>query len=89
MAANTRQHPQAFEAIPDALLSGRLAIRCLIADEDADLCSGWLTSVDAHPRDIRLDGEGMLHFAEHIPTECGECGDRVLEMNGVPITFQI
>ncbi|MFC7216504.1 hypothetical protein ACFQO4_20810 [Saliphagus sp. GCM10025334] len=76
-----------FERVPDELRKNNLAIRCMIGEDDPDLCDGWLTSVEIDPSDVRVDGYDRLHFAEHVPTECPECGDRVLEYNGVEVTF--
>ena len=76
-----------FDRVPDKLRADNLAIRCLIGEEDPDLCDGWLTSVEIDPSDVKVDGYDRIHFADHIPTECPECGDRVLEYNGVEVSF--
>ena len=76
-----------FDRVPEKLRKDNLAIRCLIAEDDPDLCDGWVESVEIDPSDVRVDGNGRIHFAEHVPTECGECGDRVLAYNGVEVSF--
>jgi len=76
-----------FDRVPDKLRTDNLAIRCLVGEDDPDLCDGWLTSVEIDPSDVKVDGYDRIHFADHIPTECPECGDRVLEYNGIEITF--
>ena len=78
-----------FERVPDELRADALAIRCLIGEDDPELCPGWVTSVEITPRDVRVDGYDRLHFADHIPTECPACGDRVLAYNGVAVSFHV
>lgn len=78
---------ESFDQIPDALKAHNLAIRCVVPEYEPELCSGWVKSVEIDPSDIRIDGYGRLRFADHIPTECPECGDRVLEMNGERVSF--
>jgi hypothetical protein len=38
-----------FERVPDDLRTDNLAIRCLIGEDDRDLCDGWVTSVVIDP----------------------------------------
>jgi len=76
-----------FERVPNELRKNNLAIRCMIHEHEPELCDGWLTSVEIDPSDVKVDGYDRIHFADHIPTECPECGDRVLEYNGVEVTF--
>lgn len=76
-----------FERVPDELRKNNLAIRCMIHEVEPDLCDGWLTSVEIDPSDVKVDGYDRIYFADHIPTECPECGDRVLEYNGVEVNF--
>jgi hypothetical protein len=76
-----------FDRVPDKLRTDNLAIRCLIGEDDPDLCGGWMTSVEIDPSDVKVDGYDRIHFADHIPTECPECGDRILEYNGVEVSF--
>lgn len=84
-----RRPTDAFDQLPDSLVADRLVIRCFISEEDPDLCPGWIESFDISPRDVRIDGYGYLHFADRIPTECPECGDRVLIMNDEVVNFHV
>lgn len=76
-----------FERVPEDLRTDHLTVRCLIADEEAEMCEGYFESVDIDPSDVWVDGYDRIHFADHVPTECPECGDRVLSYNGVEVVF--
>jgi hypothetical protein len=76
-----------FQNVPEKLVTDNLAIRCLVHELEPEMCDGWVTNVEIDPTDVTADGYGRLHFADHIPTECPECGDRVLAYNGVEVTF--
>lgn len=76
-----------FDEIPSALQQESVTVQCMIPEYEPTLCSGWETTVEVSPSDVRIDGYGYLHFADHIPTECDVCGDRVLSMNGEVINF--
>ena len=80
---------EGFEHVPEELVTDNLAIRCLSPDYAPEHCDGWVTSVEIKPTDVRMDGYGRLHFAEHIPTECENCGDRMLAFNGVEVNFHV
>lgn len=84
-----RKHRHGFDDLPDELVADNLTVRCLIPENAPEFCDGWETSVEIAPTDIRMDGYGRLHFPEHVPTECPECGDRVLEYNGVEVNFHV
>jgi len=73
--------------IPDALMKDNLAVRCMIPDIEPDLCDGWAESFDISDDRVKIDGYGKLYFPDHVRTECPECGDRVLEINGVEVDF--
>lgn len=91
VSSNERRRPtDSFDQIPESLLRDRLSVRCFIHEDDPDLCPDpWIESVDISPRDVRIDGYGYLHFSDHIPTECPECGDRVLIMNEEVVNFHV
>ncbi|MFC5970030.1 hypothetical protein ACFPYI_01680 [Halomarina salina] len=80
-----------FETVPNALRTDNLAVRCTAPEhlgDDAE-CSGWCESFDIDPSDVRVDGYGYLHFADHVPTECPECGGGLLAYNGVQVNFYV
>ena len=76
-----------FERVPDRLRKRNLAIHCLNHEYNPELCEGWVDSVEIDPTDVRVDGYDRIHFADHVPTECPECGDRILAYNGVEVDF--
>jgi hypothetical protein len=87
MTLNTKS--EAIERVPDELRKGHVAVHCLIAEHQPDLCDGFCESYDLSPSDVRVDGYDRLHFPEHVPTECPECGDRVLAYNGLEVSFHV
>lgn len=83
------KHASGFDKLPEKLVTDRLTIRCLSKENGLDVCPGWVTNVEIDPDDIRMDGYGLLHFPDHVPTECPECHDRMLAYNGVEVTFHV
>lgn len=71
---------ESFDQIPDSLMKDNLAIRCIIAEYEPDLCDGWVESFDISDRQVKIDGYGRLYFPDNVTTQCPECGDRVLEI---------
>ncbi|RDZ61398.1 hypothetical protein C5B90_19180 [Haloferax sp. Atlit-12N] len=76
-----------FEHVPADLVEDRLVVRCRTPDIEPELCDGWVDEFEIETDAVRADGYGKLHFPEHVRTQCPECGDRVLEINGVEVTF--
>jgi len=76
-----------FDQIPDALMKDNLVVRCMIRDVDPELCDGWAESFDNSDGRVKMDGYGRLYFPDNVKTTCPECGDRVLEINGVEVNF--
>ncbi|SHH66030.1 hypothetical protein [Halobaculum gomorrense] len=76
-----------FDRVPDELVSETLAIRCVIAEYEPNLCDGYIETVAIDPATVTVNGYGRVSFPEHVPTECPCCGDRVLAYNGVEVTF--
>lgn len=78
-----------IERVPDALQTDHLSVRCVIGTNQPELCEGYVESFEFDPADVWVDGHGRIHFADHIPTECPECGDRILAYNGVEVSFHV
>lgn len=83
---NDNEH---FDQVPDALMEDNLAVRCVIPDVEPELCDGWTESFDISEGEVTADGYGRLYFPENVKTECPECGDRVLDINGVEVNFHV
>ncbi|WP_152418058.1 hypothetical protein [Haloferax elongans] len=81
--------PDGFDHVPAALVSEKLVVRCMTPDIEPEFCDGWVEEFETEKTAVRADGYGKLHFPDHVTTECPECGDRVLEVNGVEVTFHV
>lgn len=76
-----------FDTVPGKLATDHVAVHCLISEHEPDLCDGWCESYDIDPQGFRVDGYGRIYAPEGVPTECPECGDRLLAYNGVEVNF--
>jgi hypothetical protein len=83
----SKKYRDGFEQIPDALMKDSLTVRCMVPDIEPDICDGWVESFDTGRENVKMDGYGRLYFPDGVTTECPECGDRVLEINGVEVNF--
>ena len=76
-----------FERVPDELREHHLTVRCVIATDQPEFCDGYVESFEFDPSDVSVNGYDRIEFADHIPTQCPECGDRILAYNGVKVNF--
>lgn len=74
--------------VPDELQADALEVRCPVPDYAPECCDGWSTTVEIGEESVTAATDSdQIHVPDGVPTECPECGDRVLEYNGVTLDF--